>query len=140
MTDQLPISTTLDVADAADLAFVLGPTHEVVAAVLILIGAFFCLIAGLGVLRMPDIYCRMHAASKAGTLGVGMILIGTALVGQELEITTRAAMAILFLFLTVPVASHLLGRAAYMAGVRPCKTTHIDELEGHYAPHTGELD
>lgn len=99
---------------------------------LVSLGIFFLLIAAIGVVRMPDLYNRMHATSKAGTLGVGLILVAVAVFYQELSVATRALSALAFIILTAPVAAHALGRAAYLSGVRPCQDTYIDELAGHY--------
>lgn len=86
----------------------------------ILIGAFFHLIAALGVIRLPDVYTRNHAASKAATLGVLCILLGTFLYFYFIHdhFNSRVLLGILFMFLTAPVAGHLLGRAAYHSGVK----------------------
>ena len=100
--------------------------------VLVLGGVFFLFIAAIGVVRMPDLYNRMHATSKAGTLGVGLILLAVAVFYQELSVAARALSALAFIILTAPVAAHALGRAAYLAGVKPCEETYTDELAGHY--------
>ncbi|MGK0618812.1 monovalent cation/H(+) antiporter subunit G [Meiothermus cerbereus] len=99
---------------------------------LVLGGVFFLFIAAIGVVRMPDLYNRMHATSKAGTLGVGLILVAVAVFYQELSVAARALSALAFIILTAPVAAHALGRAAYLAGVKPCEDTYVDELAGHY--------
>jgi multicomponent Na+:H+ antiporter subunit G len=100
--------------------------------ILVLGGVFFLFIAAIGVARMPDLYNRMHATSKAGTLGVGLILLAVAVFYQELSVAARALSALAFIILTAPVAAHALGRAAYLAGVKPCEETYMDELAGHY--------
>jgi len=100
--------------------------------ILVLGGVFFLFIAAIGVARMPDLYNRMHATSKAGTLGVGLILLAVAVFYQELSVAARALSALAFIILTAPVAAHALGRAAYLAGVKPYEETYIDELAGHY--------
>ena len=100
--------------------------------ILVLVGVFFLFIAAIGVVRMPDLYNRMHATSKAGTLGVGLILVAVAVFYQELSVAARALSTLAFIVLTAPVAAHALGRAAYLSGVKPCEDTYIDELAGHY--------
>ena len=85
--------------------------------VLITIGAFFILMAGLGLVRMPDVFLRMSASTKAATLGVGCTLLGVALYFGDFVTFIRAGAIIVFLLLTAPVAAHLLGRAAYQDGV-----------------------
>jgi multicomponent Na+:H+ antiporter subunit G len=79
-------------------------------------------------LRLPDMIMRMHASTKAGTLGAGLILAAVAIHFMEVGITLRAAAAILFLLLTAPVAAHVIGRAAYRCGIRLWERTWVDEL------------
>lgn len=88
----------------------------VLSIVLNLAGAAFIFAAALGVLRFKDTLQRMHASTKAGTVGAGLILAGTALSLESTVGRVLALVAILFLFLTVPIAGHLLGRAAYVSG------------------------
>jgi multicomponent Na+:H+ antiporter subunit G len=96
-------------------------------------GSLFSLVAALGMLRLPDAIIRMHAATKAGTLGAGLILIAEAVFYQEIGITLRALAAIVFLLLTAPVAAHLIGRAAYYSGIKLWKKTWIDQLKDAYS-------
>lgn len=77
----------------------------------LLIGTFFIVVAAIGTLRLPDLYTRMHATTKAGTVGVSFILLAVLLYFQELTVTSRAIGIILFIFLTAPVGAHLLGKA-----------------------------
>ncbi len=112
---------------------------EIVAGVMILIGSFFVFVAAVGILRMPDVYVRMHAATKAGTLGSGLLLLAVAVQAQELDVVLRAVAAVLFLIATTPVAAHLLGRASYISGVPLWKGTKLDELEGKYDRDTRAL-
>ena len=98
---------------------------DALAAVLLLGGSFFMLVASIGLIRLPDVYCRMHAATKATTFGMGGILLGASLIFQNAAVTTQALLAIFFLFLTAPVAAHLISRAAYKRGPDLCdETTH----------------
>jgi multicomponent Na+:H+ antiporter subunit G len=83
------------------------------AALLMLLGALFSLLATVGVLRFPDLLTRMHAASKAGAVGGGLLLLAVALVSQDAAVALRALLGILFLLLTTPVAAHLLARVSY---------------------------
>ena len=113
---------------------------QIIAGLLILVGAAFSLVAAIGINRMPDIFSRLHAASKAGTLGAGLVLLAVAIDAYELDIATRAFAAVLFLMLTTPVAAHLLGRAAYIAGVPLWSGTRIDELSRHVEEKGEEPD
>lgn len=99
---------------------------EILLSVLVLLGGAFCFIAGLGVLRLPDVLIRMHASTKAGTLGSGLILGAAAVYFADTATVTRAGVAILFLLITAPVAAHMIGRAAFRIGV-PLWRTKIEE-------------
>ena len=107
--------------------------NEILTALLLVLGSLFSFVAALGMLRLPDTVIRMHAATKAGTLGAGLILIAEAFFYAELGITLRALAAITFLLMTAPVAAHLIGRAAYYSGIRLWKKTWIDELKDRYS-------
>ena len=101
---------------------------ELLAAILIIIGSIFGLIAAIGMIRLPDTLIRMHAATKAGTLGAGLVLAGAALFFAELGLVLRAMLTLMFLFLTAPVAAHLIGRAAYRSGIELFSRTCVDHL------------
>lgn len=112
---------------------------EIIAYGLMLVGAIFTFIAALGVLRLPDLFMRMHANTKSATLGVGFIMLGAAVYFSDGTITTRAVAVILLLLVTAPVSSHLLARAAYFSGVPLWEKTLSDDLRGHYDPQTHQL-
>ncbi|WP_420393173.1 monovalent cation/H(+) antiporter subunit G [Acuticoccus sp.] len=101
-----------------------------VAGALAVIGAFFVLVAAIGVMRLDDLYMRMHAASKAGTLGSGVLLIALAVYSAEADVVLRALAGVVFFLLTTPVSAHLLAKAAYSVGYRPCSLTTHDALSG----------
>ncbi|WP_375570369.1 monovalent cation/H(+) antiporter subunit G [Ahrensia marina] len=105
---------------------------DILTGLIIITGAVFTLVAAMGILRFPDLYSRSHAASKAGTLGSGLLLAALALHSGELGVVTRAFAAFLFLLLTAPIAAHLLVRAAYYVGHKPWEGTQIDNLAGKY--------
>lgn len=105
---------------------------EFIGGIIVLIGAAFSLIAGIGLVRLPDVYLRMHAATKAGTLGAGLILIALAFEAQQLEVAARAVTGLLFLLFTAPIAAHLLGRASYLSGAPLWSQTRFDELSDKY--------
>lgn len=100
-----------------------------IAAILLVIGAVFALIASLGLWRFPDIYCRMHAASKAGTLGSGLMLLAIAFVAGDVGTATRAIAGVLFFLLTAPLSAHLLAKAAYAVGYRLTDESIADDLD-----------
>lgn len=85
---------------------------EVLAGIFLLMGGFFCLIAAIGVLRLPDVLTRMHASTKAGVLGSSLTLIACAIYLQSTDLTARVVATILFLMLTTPIGAHMIGRAA----------------------------
>lgn len=79
-------------------------------------GGFFAFIAALGLVRMQDVYIRMHASTKAGTLGVGMIAAAVAMTASGEGIIKEIAI-ILFLLFTAPIGAHLIARAAFQSRV-----------------------
>jgi multicomponent Na+:H+ antiporter subunit G len=97
------------------------------AAALFLAGATLALLAAVGVLRMPDVFTRMQASTKAATLGLGCLLAGLALCLPELSVIVRAATIAGFVMLTTPVAAHVIARAAYLTGVPLWKGSVVDE-------------
>ena len=113
---------------------------EIIMAALLITGGAFLLLASIGIVRMPDLYSRIQAATKAATLGVGCIILALAIHFVDLGITVRALLVIAFLFLTQPVAAHMIGRAAYFVGVPLWEHTIIDELRGRYDAATHSLD
>ena len=105
---------------------------DFISGIIVLTGAAFALIAGIGLFRLPDVYLRMHAATKAGTLGAGLVLLALALDAQQLEVAARAIAGVLFLLFTAPIAAHLLGRAGYLSGSPLWTKTRFDELSDKY--------
>ena len=96
-------------------------------AVLLIVGGAFAAIAGIGLLRFPDVLMRMHASTKAGTLGVGLIVVSVAIFFGTVLVTTKVVLIVAFLLLTAPVAAHLIGRAAYRTGSPVWEPTIIDD-------------
>lgn len=101
-----------------------------IGAALLLGGALLCLLAAVGVLRLPDFFMRMHAATKAGVAGSGLVLLGVAALDGEPATWVKAGLAVLFLLLTTPVAGHLIGRAGYVSGQPLWGGTREDALQG----------
>lgn len=114
--------------------------REIVVVALMLGGAFFMLLAGIGIQRMPDLFTRMSSTSKAGTLGTGLLLLAAAIHFGNFAISVRSLAIILFMMLTAPVAAHMIGRAAYFDGVPLWKGTVRDDLRSHYRLSTHSLD
>jgi len=92
---------------------------DVASWVLIAIGGAFCVIGATGVLRMPDFFTRMHAASLVDTLGAAFILAGLMLQAGFSLVTVKLIAIGILLFFTSPVATHALARAALARGVQP---------------------
>lgn len=113
---------------------------EIFSLIFIVLGTFFILVSSIGILRMPDLFMRMSATTKAATLGVGFVLLGTAIQYWDVGIFSRAIVIVLFLLLTAPVAAHMIGRAAYFDGVPLWDKTAVDELRGKYDEKTHSLD
>lgn len=114
--------------------------QEWVASILAVGGAFFIFVAGLGTFRFPDIYMRMHAATKAGSLGLGLFLAAIAILNPDPHIVIKCVAIIGFIFLTAPVAAHLIGRAAYLHHIQLSRRTRSDALIGKYARHHTRLE
>jgi multicomponent Na+:H+ antiporter subunit G len=95
---------------------------------LLIAGALFLLLAAVGVVRLPDVYTRMQAATKAATLGAGCTLFAVAVYFDDFGVTVRALLVVAFIFLTAPVAAHMIGRAAYNIGVPFWRGTNLDEM------------
>jgi multicomponent K+:H+ antiporter subunit G len=87
---------------------------EFVSVAFIVLGAGFALIGSIGLLRFPDVFTRLHGPTKATTLGVGGVLLGTIvyLAAQEQAGAIREILVTVFLFLTAPVSAHLIAKAA----------------------------
>jgi len=100
---------------------------DVLTAILWLAGSAFALLAAIGVLRMPDVFTRMQASTKASTLGLGCLLLGAALQMGDLASFIRAGSIGAFVLLTTPVAGHVIARASYFADVPLWKGTVLDE-------------
>ena len=100
---------------------------ETAISLLLIAGGFFAAIAGIGLLRFPDVLMRMHASTKAGTLGVGLVVVSVAIYFAEDLVTTKAVLIVLFILLTAPVAAHLVGRAAYRTKTPLWEPTIIDD-------------
>lgn len=113
---------------------------DLLVAVPLVLGTFLIVVTCVGLLRFPDVYCRMHAAGKAGTLGVSFLILAAVVyffpAGTSVPI--RGLLAIVFQFLTTPAATHLLARAVYVAEYPRSELTAIDELQVYLGGHVRE--
>ncbi len=113
---------------------------EILTALLMAAGVFFTVMSSIGLVRLPDLYTRVHAAGKAGTLGIVGVLLGVGVFYiTSLPIVFKMVTLVGFFFLTAPVAAHMLDRAAYLTGVKPMEGTSPDDLRGRYDPETRRL-
>ena len=101
---------------------------EILILSLLILGTFFVFVAALGLIRMPDILMRLQAVSKASTLGAACCLAAVAFYFWQIEITVRAILVIFFLFLTSPIAAHVISRSAYRSKVPLWEHTSPDEF------------
>lgn len=92
---------------------------EIVQGILFVVGAALMLIAGIGIVRQPDAFIRMHASTKVGTLSTMLIMLGVALHFGDPVVVFKVVLIVLFLFLTAPIGAHMIGRAALRIGVEP---------------------
>ena len=103
---------------------------EIAIAVPMVLGTFLIVVTGIGLLRLPDVFCRMHAAGKAGTMGMGLLTLASviAFASGAQDVTVRGLLAIVFQFVTSPTATHVLARACYVGGYPLSARTAVDEL------------
>lgn len=99
-----------------------------IAALFFVAGTIFAIIAAVGVVRLPDLYCRMHAATKAGAFGASLLILGTALLAQDARTWVQGIIVILFFYLTAPVAAQMIGRAGFLRGAPLWEKTRHNEL------------
>jgi multicomponent Na+:H+ antiporter subunit G len=102
---------------------------NILIAILIVVGSAFALIAALGVVRMPDFYMRMHAATKAGAFGALLLLIAAALYFGSLRAVLTSLAVIFFFYLTTPVAAQTLAESAYRRGIKLWDKSLVDRLK-----------
>jgi multicomponent Na+:H+ antiporter subunit G len=88
---------------------------DILVAALLVLGAGLNLFAAIGLHRLPDVFCRMHAATKPATFGLLVVLVGTALALGDLRAATKLGLVAVLQFATNPVGGHMVGRAAWRA-------------------------
>ena len=100
---------------------------DILTSYLMITGCHAMLTSAIGIVRMPDLFTRMHAASKVGTVGVSCVVLAAATHFAILAVVAPVMLTIVFFFATAPVAAHMVGRAAYGTGVKMWEGTVIDE-------------
>lgn len=103
---------------------------ELITAILLLLGSILMLSTGIGLVRFPDTFCRMHASGKAGTLGVVFMVLAAMVYffGTPHDVWVRGLLAVLFQFFTTPASTHLLAQAVYLCDYSVSDRTAVDEL------------
>ncbi len=104
---------------------------EIISMVLILIGSIFYFLGTLGIVRFPDLYTRLHAATKSIVIGACGIILGVILLEGISAASVKAFLIMIFLLSTTPIASHAIARAGYFSGVKMCPQSVIDEYKPH---------
>lgn len=100
---------------------------DVVASIAMLAGAALCLIAGIGLQRFPDVFARMHVATKPATLGAALVTLGAALRMDTVGDAAKLGLVLVIQLVTSPTAAHMIGRAAYRSGNELSDRTVLDE-------------
>lgn len=95
----------------------------------VFLGSIITFIAAWGVLRLPDFFMRMHAATKAGVVGPSLLLVGVGFFEPSWSTWIKIALAVLFLLITTPIAGHVLGKAGFIGGVALWSKTTRNDLE-----------
>lgn len=107
---------------------------DLVIAAFLFVGSLFILVASVGLLRMPDLFMRLSATTKAATLGIALVLFAAALYFGRTGVTVLVIVIIIFLILTAPVAAHMIARAAYFNRVPLWKGSIYDDLRNKIEP------
>jgi multicomponent Na+:H+ antiporter subunit G len=113
---------------------------EWITAILILAGAFFMLVAAIGILRLQDIYLRMHAATKAPSLGAFLLISAILLYYRTPWLFVEGFLIILFIFMTAPVGAHVLAQVAHMMKSKQYDKTVVDELEERHTKNLHSIE
>lgn len=116
----------------------MSPVASVVSSVLLLSGAAFCLLGAFGLLRFPDLLSRLQAATKPQTIGLVLILLGTA-VRLNFDSAATLMLVAVFQVITAPVISQLVGRSAYRSGELRRDTLVVDDLGARLSGEDGEI-
>ncbi|WP_375056474.1 monovalent cation/H(+) antiporter subunit G [Zobellella sp. DQSA1] len=113
---------------------------ELITGLLMLLGSFLMLLAGIGIIRMPDLLTRMHATSKAGALGAGLMAVGFAVFFfADTSVVVRALAVVVFVIMTAPIAAHVMARAGYFVGIKLWEGTVKDVIKERYDLKTHQL-
>jgi multicomponent Na+:H+ antiporter subunit G len=103
---------------------------EWIAAFFLVFGSLFMLVAAIGVIKLSDVYMRMHAITKAASLGAILMLASVSLIYTQWIVWIEALMVVVFIIITAPIASHMIAKAAHKTGMPKGPGYIMDELEG----------
>ena len=104
---------------------------EITSAVLLIVGSAFAVVGGIGILRLPDFYSRMHAAGITDTMGAGLVLTGLMFQAEHWMVIVKLLMILFFLLITSPTSTHALAKSALAHGLEPVLA---DKKEGQPSP------
>lgn len=102
---------------------------DILSWVLLLLGGFFCLTAGIGLIRMPDLFTRAHSASILDSMGAGLILLGLALQAPNYLVVVKLLFTFFFLLITGLAAVHALAQTVNVAGIHPRLANIVKRLD-----------
>ncbi|MCR9214720.1 MAG: monovalent cation/H(+) antiporter subunit G [Proteobacteria bacterium] len=111
---------------------------DIITWILMLTGCVLLIITGFGLLRLPDLYTRIHAGGMADTLATFLIFIGLALQSDDFLVTAKLLMVIVFVFFTSPTASYALAHASFVAGLKPMLDTTGSDQRDSADPDEGK--
>jgi len=97
--------------------------------VFLILGALFILISAIGILRLPDLYMRMHASTKTTSLGIFLLLVGALLAMPDFSTIIKGILVVLFTFLTSPLGAHTVSKAGHLLKVGKAENYIKDDLE-----------
>lgn len=101
--------------------------RDIAAWALILGGSFFVIVGSIGLVRLPEVYSRVHSAGTVDTVGTGLFLIGLMLYGGLTIVTVKLLLILAFIFFTSPTATNALGNAMHSSGLKPLLADEEDE-------------
>ena len=110
---------------------------DIASFILLLLGSFFCITAGVGLIRMPDFFTRAHSASILDTMGSGLILFGLALQATDYLVVVKLFFIFFFLLVTSLAAIHALAQAVNVIGINPKLVKIIKRLDKNLASNVG---
>ena len=103
--------------------------NDILVSLLLFTGSVFMLLASLGIIRFPDLYTRIHAATKAPSVAMGCILMAVSIHFWEIPVVVKSLLIVFFIFLTLPIGAHMIARAAYLINTPRWEKNVIDELK-----------